>query len=618
MPEVEKVISFRVEDKGSSNIDRLRTRVERLRDSILENALKFSEASSDTVQQIEAQTKAIERRQRLETSVGVERVRGRVRGQVAAAEERFERFRVSPAARAGGAAGIEVEKGKMEDTIKNLEAAMKEEIAQEQRGTDLQLQMLRELIETIKETSREELREDKTGTQETVRAYQRGELEDATQTVKAKAKIQADELEREAEVKKKEGPGFVAGIVGGAAIATILQGISRVGGALAGAQTEEQVLAEGLKGIPIVGGFLGTAYGRAVEAEEAAERGRLRLGAITGRREGFISAAEFGFDITETLPVAQMLARGRGFRGNITGDTRDILATEKAFGLDRNTLMNMARMGGFDVGGGGAGESVRRLIAELGLGQPGADFSNLANSNEAMVALLQDQSSTLESIDSNSAAQTIATFTRIGGSFADPRAKERILQINRAIAKPNNQYQQALNFATLSQLDPSASYYELREMEETGITQKGFMSSLLKNYESMYGSGELAMEAVRQRFGLSFAQGRTLWEGYQADKTVFDAISSEGQLKEQLAKQDVSILAAKRTADLEKSQAEITNAFVEGMGPGLLKVGELTGIRMGEAIKETLDIEVFGVEMGEKIGQGIINIFSGGGNLVND
>jgi len=397
-----------------------------------------------------------------------------------------------------------------------------------------------------------------------------------------------------------------AGSALGTFTANMLQNIGKVGGALAGAEHEERVIAEGLRGLPFIGGFSGTAYARHIESREAAERGTLRLAAITGRGgERMFSATQLGFDITEIMPIAQQVAQRRGFRGNIQGDTRDILGIEKAFGVDRGLLMDISQREAFDKGGG-AFNAVTRLMAEMGLRPGESDLSNLQNLIETSNNLLREQSGSLESIDSNATARVVAAFQNIGGSFADPRAKERVMNIHRSLTSPANEFQQALSFATLAQLDPGASYYQIREMQETGITQKGFLGTLLKNYESMYGSGELAMEAVRQRFGLSFAQGRTLWEGYQADRTVWDAIAGEDELKDQLARQDVQILGAKRTSDLEKSTAEITNAFVEGMSPGMLKVAEKTGIKMGNAIKETLDIDVFGVDFGKKIAVGIL------------
>jgi hypothetical protein len=359
--------------------------------------------------------------------------------------------------------------------------------------------------------------------------------------------------------------------------------------ALPTVKDEEQAIAKVWNIIPFVGEFLASAAERSVEEREETEKAHNRMRGVVGNKYGWLSEAGLGMDFSETMDVAGKFARIRGFASDLPLFTRDIIGLQKAYGLEDGQVGGFARMERYEAGGRGTLRMIESTVETLKRkgAFEGGDMSHLSEILEDQLKLAEEQSKSLEKIDINTNAQVMASFSSIGGSFYnDPRAGARILQLNKALAEPANEYQRAMNYAILGQMKPGASFLEVLEMQEKGISEKGFMKETMKAIEAQYGGGEAAILATKIRFGISAEQAKTLWHGYERDRGAFDLIGTEGLISSEAEqRKKVMGLAYSHVSGREVSQAVISDAFAQDMWTGIATVME----RTGEALIEKLD-----------------------------
>jgi len=222
-----------------------------------------------------------------------------------------------------------------------------------------------------------------------------------------------------------------------------------------------------------------------------------------------------------------------------------------------------------------------------------------------MTALMREQSGTLESIDAQGTATILSQFKNIGGSFdpSDPRFKDRIMSMNRGLTAPANDFQRAMNFSTLSGINPNASYLDILGMQERGISQKGFLGETIKGYQKRFGGGDLTTLAVKERFNLSVDQAKTLMSRFNEDPSIFDAITTDEGLRDQLSTKDLKGLAGRRTSHHLQTKAEIEEAFVKGVTDGLILAGEKVAHQIAKQLAES------GVPFADAAGKQLLTYF---------
>jgi len=476
------------------------------------------------------------------------------------------------------------------------------------KGLDKVIQGLKSVKDEISLQAMKEISSDKKGVLEQIKAFDKaaaggpGKLyEKYTPEQVMKLQSQKEMLSRDPEAKREQS--VFGAILGAEAVKGVLSKVSQVGGAMAGAQSGEQFLADALKGIPIFGEMIGGAIGRSQQESYQAQTGVNRLRGRTGGGRMF-SASNLGYSITETMPLAEQVATALGTGSNIQNRTRNVMGAERAFALDRGTLTEILKQQRMqDSGDLGKNVSVvYNTMKEKGF-ITDKDTTQFQEILQLQNNLLAKQSEVMETTDPQVATGIISAFKTVGGSFADARAGGRIAQISGALAGPGNDFQKARNMQVLSKIKPGASLFETMEMQEKGIAQEGFLAETLKQLEKETGGGEGMLLATKSRLGLSAGATRKLVEQYQGDRTIFDKFGgTKAELEGQL---DLQKMGSKLTANRDKEQARISNAFVEGAIPGMKQVGVEFGRDVGKMLKES------GIPMGEEIGQGIINSLSG-------
>jgi len=549
----ERRISFSAVDNGvSTTLDKLRRSSQEISRGMIEEARKYSQSGKQQIEFIEQQIKAIERRNRLERE-----------GREMSARETFQ---------AGGS------KADFAKTMGTLRI--------ESEQDEMQIKLLRELIETIRLTSKEEIAEDKKSVIDRIQEQKRGFL--SSMLFGKTALSPEDQLKTSLQEEilgdkgKAGGRGGVMGdVFAGTFLANMLQRGLGMLNALPGARNEEAALSQILGGVPVLGG----AYGRSSEEQLSAEIGRTRLrGLGVRRRFGF---SQFGFDMGESAQQAESAMTAAGTSNVNVGN---FVALQRAFSLDPGLLQERLKVGRFSGGQDQLLSEITKLLAASGLQEDRVLFAELLRNQTQLV---QEFGMTAETVNQGIATGVITMFNNVGGGFSmrDPRSMQRISQINQGLSRPGNDIMRAENFSVLRRMNPNAGIFDIMQMQEQGLQTPGFLQGVLGNISNRFGGDDqMAMMALQQRLGLSFAATRQLYQNRQAIMSGGGQDIIEGIMKDS----DVDKMARENTAALVRSQAEIANAFVDGLLPGMLDVGQKVGVKIAEEIdKVTKGIKIF-------------------------
>lgn len=330
-----------------------------------------------------------------------------------------------------------------------------------------------------------------------------------------------------------------------------------------GSEAKRAGLAGVAAAIPIVGGALAyaIAQGTALQTQGAGFRGMtgLQPSAVVG---GDIigNTAKFGVSKIQALEFSRNLARMQGSRGGIGSENVQLLAAEMALGLDAGTTLQSTTALRRDVSGVSTSGNLQNFIKVMKANGEfkGGDFSKLADLLSIQNDLTRDQSTILENVNANTSSQVLASFQRVGGSFADTATMgQRIRTINSALTNPDNEFKRAFGYSVLRNINPQASFFELQEMQERGITQPGFLSASMERLQGMSGGNqERFMQLIKSRLGLSASQSRGLANAFIADPTIFKNIGGQGDIDE--------ILKKYGNMDFVKDATQISPTILQG------------------------------------------------------
>lgn len=598
----EKKIGFKGDVSGFlSELTKANQQVKDYYNNSIQNATKLSNSTQQQTEYIKLQTKATESRiqalkKEQETLIQTfELEKQRIKNQQASGTLTAEQAK-SQIKSASGTLNSQLREGDLR--IKDL---------------DKVVELLRGVKDEISIAAMKEIAENKRGVLEQLKEFKKVSpdklFEKYSPEEVMKLQKQQELLKADSPEKKKEQSIFGA-ILGAEMVKSLASKINQVGTAMSGAQSGEQFLADALKAIPIVGGLIGGMVGRHQEESYKAQVGTNRLRGRAGRGSMF-GFSNLGYGINETMPIAEQAVTALGSSSDIRGVTGDVVSSERAFSLDRGTLMDMLKNQRMQNDG-----DLSKNISVVFNTMKSRGFISDKDTTQfeeilkLQNTLVQKQSEVMEVVDPNKATGVIAAFKGVGGSFGDARAGGRISQISGALSSPGNDFQKARNLQVLSKLKPDASLFELEEMQEKGIMQEGFLGETLRQLEKETGGGEGMLQATKSRLGLGAEATRTLVEQFQANRTRFDKFSgTEGELMGEL---DLMSKASALTPEREKEQARISDAFIEGPIKGLKQVGIEFSKNVAEAIKES------GIPFGEEAGNAILGALNSDDKQLKD
>lgn len=277
--------------------------------------------------------------------------------------------------------------------------------------------------------------------------------------------------------------------------------------------------------------------------------------------------SDLGINGAEYYQRASRVARGFMSGRNIEQRTYDIAALQKGLNLDERQLLGLGQTSQLF---GNYSNGIRKNIGPAGivntvLGVGGVGKENLPSAINTFSAIAQKMSEAIENVPVSLSATLMNTFGKGSGSWNinDPRFLSNINQLQQGLSKPQNDYQKAISFMSLSQSAPGASFWELTKMQEGGLATASALPNLLKTYSKIYGKGDMYKMAVKNRFG--FTSEKTdefldmVKKGVDVEGAYKKVMTGEDRVSEKVAGQ-----AAAYTSQTKKEQATLSNISLAG------------------------------------------------------
>lgn len=575
-----KEIIFSARDTGvADTMAKLRNSANELGRDLIRDSRNFTTSGKEAVRYIEEQVKAMERRNKLDKEqarlvLDKEKSQG-----LASAKTPEDRREVQQEFQTGMA-----------------------ELDSDKRTDEMQISLLRELIETTKNTAREEISEDRKDVTKQIQAdksvAELGLAPDQDEVEALKKSIQRQELgdvyDSEGEEKNKF---------------DVARGAKRVtdeGASALSKPNEIWAVAGTLAMIPFVGDGLSMLANKAMG--EASQRMDARSSA-SGRMGGTAStggANAYGMTEAEALGkyggqfsggVSRAGAVGGSLTSSIQRDlgnvgSEEAMKLEMGMGVNAGALDQLGGLLGYnsaniDPGkrssvGGIMFDLITKSMSDTGLmGKDGQATGNLNPIISQTNQVLSSLTNTLESVSVPGALAGMSGLTSLGGSFADPeRMGQRYMQVQQGLTDTSNPFAQAMKFSTMQGMGGKGkSRFEMMEMQEKGMTEPGYMKNYMKQLHEMSGGNkDVFLEEVKGAFSqLSFSQSRSLAEGYLEDPETFD-VDPDALLKGKKSLDDRNFTneMAVRTAEWSETFGDVGEKIIGGLTSVADKLEKLT------------------------------------------
>lgn len=531
----DKKIRFTTEENVSSTIQRLKRDSEELGRGLIRDARTYTTSGKETLSYIEGQIKAIERRSRAEKQ-----------SQLLIAESKKQR-------------GTITEK-QFKSQVSGIQLASKED--------QQQVFLLRELIETVKNTSKKEIIEDRKGVDRRIsKSTTVGTLAPrGNELAILKETLQRQQLGDVKEQEYEERARFSGDRVG------------RTTNAVAGlAMNKNQfyALASTLAFTPIVGQAASALAQKALSSAERYQTAAGGMSQLTGGGYGrYLGRGEgmeaIGMTKAETLELNKQVAIARGKERGSYKASIGVAFMGQATGVDQNMLLEQERL---TRGGGlGAVEGTQRLVKGLqGVGAiKGQDTTLLNEYLPLLVNLQKEQLKITGQTNNEMATDIIAGLSSLGGSFLNPEVLKGIIPA--LMGRSTSPQGEALQFRALSMMpgNQGKSLLDLEIMMESPNIK--MIEARLAMIKRVSPNRDIFTQNIAGEFGITKTLSREIAGGF--GESGFDL----GDYSGQLGITNVSGRATGAVGELDKASAAWTQKF-EVVGNELVEViSELTGV----------------------------------------
>jgi len=526
--------------------DRIRKSAEDLAKDIIRSSRAYSSSSKEVTKDIEEQIRAIEKRNKLDKEFR----EGRVQSQVQSGQ-------------------LTESQGK----------AQVSQIRQDFGQDRMQTQLLRELIETVKQTSKEEIREDRSAVEKRIAKSRKVDelAPEGDPFENLKETLQKGELGNVGQEEVEQRQKFSASQRGLSVAQSVMQSSNEY----------EAVTRGGLdiadKLLP-TGGIIGAiatmtlGYGlRALQAAAPYTEATARNRGVFGQG-GYANLTGFGMNLAESNRRYMEMGRASGF-GSLAR-TRESAILERGAGLDMGMIGQLER---YSRGGGMSAYDQTGTMIEA-LRKAGAiDDNNLALLPEYMQSLIsinREQLDTLGEVDAGVNVKMLAGISELDESFKNPEVLQQVVgKLRGGLTQASSPQMEALQYSILSRSAPGASLFELQKMREAPFFSEGgemntYLPDMLGTLQKMSGgSRDRFFMNIMQTFGTSATIAEKIGSGF---------IDSPGRIEEILKSElDPSAAglrgrAGSGVSSIERSTAKFSAHF------------ERTGAKMVDGINDLI------------------------------
>ena len=632
-------ISFKVNDVGvSSFMEKLKQKSSELTSQMIQDAQRQTSVAKEQLKLVEDKIKSLERSTKLESQAAQEYIRKNAQDRVITSQARIGALEQKNLERykSGEIDGDEyrarkkkINQLKSDYSEEKITAGAEEQIEQlkeQARQSQLLSSMMKELINTIKTTSREEVNAVKNGDQS---------LQDLLENnqdplTKLTNQLATEQLDTE---KKEEDDDEVEKKSQWLEFAKALMFERVVGGMVSQIPTAQNELDFAKPMMTLIGAGIGTLAGSLLEAATVGQIEYATIGSQVGEKMGqfagealnrsyrsreeltssnfkikALGAGKIG-DVEAFMPKDEEGRQlvGRGLINNLNQNLTDLgMSFQEVSKLQYDLIMRQGSVNGLekltsqvvglDSGWGVRNESSMAMLdlvrsskssdkdiqniiggvlqkgTQSGIFQ-GGDRSYLnefltRNFVQLQKQLLQSQSS----VASGTTFDILSKFNNIGGEWGvkDTRSQGLLSTVQSSLSNPGSDSMKALSYYVMRKNNPGMSLADTGIEIQKGMGSPAYLQSMMKYLTSMGGDESYQIYNVASAFGLqnNLAAAKKLLHGYKGNKlgSKFDISNLEGTGEYS----EASMLElAKKQQGVSTSTAEIENAYIESAVDGI-------------------------------------------------
>lgn len=537
MSQIRKQIVFNGRDDGvGSLMSRLRQSANELGRELLNEANTNSKTARDVVKYYEDQVRLLEKKNRLE-----------YQSSKANIESQYRRYRDDDSLD--------------QDKVKSEYKESIDQLNSDRREDDLQIELLRELIETTKLASKQEIDADKENSLREISAEEKriGEAGPEFTSLAGRLRSQGGHksdgeltgmyVQKSAEalemiMNSQGGSGLLSGGLGMmgslAKNPYILAATALIGAGTAG--YKERASRE------IQSGTVAALSGRTADDIIAGD-----VGGTGVSKYGVRSLNVYRGDFLEKYLPSSIRAAGTSV-GMESNAIRQI-ELDKAFALQTGTGDQLQKLTRSMEDVVDSQDLATQIYSSLyGTGALGANNTDMARMQDIMdgfIAFQEGQLMSTGSSDSQGTLGTLRMLQSMGGRFSrDDYSFNTMQSLSAGLSGGGTPEAEAIKFDVLRRLNPNKGFYELMMEKDKGINSEGFLAGVFDFVKSSGGDMNAQAMLMSQLTG-NQVNRKDIWDLLQGNKTL-DQIDSE------ISSKDVNI---KRKALDASSSTEANNAW---------------------------------------------------------
>lgn len=359
-------------------------------------------------------------------------------------------------------------------------------------------------------------------------------------------------------------------------------GFNRTAG-IAMQQNDLYMLAAATAAIPFVGQGVSMVIQKLLKSAEKLDNSTSQFYAVTGEYAG----DELGEFNNIGLSTAEAyLKKSQYARSNANYKSSD-LSFEKGFGLDEGTMSSLLR-------------STRNDVSSdlLSSGQIGAKYLSYLTasvapkqvrsySDEYLKILVDINQQQLEQVGYTNSlvnGEIIQGIAKLDDSFQNPAVLQKVVSgLQSGLQNANSPQMEALQFMTLSQINPNASLHELQKMKENPFSSENpeYLNQMLKNLD--LGDENLSYFNVARQFNISNTLSERILKGARA-KWEKGEMFYGTDFKDIQKQYDIEQEAINSTSIMQRSNAKTEDVFAK-MGTPMMEAMDSALSKMGEGLK---------------------------------
>jgi flagellar hook-basal body complex protein FliE len=318
----------------------------------------------------------------------------------------------------------------------------------------------------------------------------------------------------------------------------------------------------------------------------------------TGKSSITKDLSEYGADFKQVAEMQNKIALAQGTAKNLGGGAENMIALQHGLGIQPEAFLEITQLLRSSQAGN---RDVTKLIG----GVLSAGKSNIFSQDRSFLGefmtknftgLQQTLLQTQNNVGSATTFDILRKFDKLGGPFSarDMRSGGLINTVQGALSNPGSDNLKAMSFMALRSQNPKMGFESLLEEQQKGLASPTYLKAMLAMVDKLGGDRDMRIMNTAQMLGLggNLAAARKIYEGKGGLTKVATGELSAGAYSEGA----IRGMGKDNTSVYDKHTAQIENAFTEDAVKGVKLVGTLMKdlfaemmIGVGQYVRDTIN-----------------------------